>query len=174
IGIFNRSYYEEVLVVRVHPEILAAQKLPPELVGKKIWEHRYEDIRAHERMLARNGTVVRKFYLNVSRDEQRKRFLERLDEPSKHWKFALADVKERESWDDYREAYEDAIRETATKDAPWFVVPADNKWYTRLVVAAAVVDTLEELGLEYPVVDAARKRELVAARRTLLAGKRKE
>ena len=174
IGIFNRSYYEEVLIVRVHPQILAAQKLPPELVGKKIWEHRYEDIRAHERMLARNGTVVRKFFLNVSKEEQRKRFLERLDEPNKNWKFALGDVKEREHWDDYREVYEDAIRETATKDAPWYVVPADNKWYTRLVVAAAVVDALEELRLEYPSVDAARKRELGAARRVLLGEKRKK
>ena len=173
IGIFNRSYYEEVLIVRVHPEILAGQKLPPELVGKKIWEHRYEDIRAHERMLARNGTVVRKFFLNVSKGEQRKRFLERLDEPTKNWKFALGDVKEREHWDDYREAYEDAIRETATKDAPWYVVPADNKWYTRLVVAAAVVDTLEELELASPKVDAARRKELEVARRLLAVDKRR-
>ena len=167
IGIFNRSYYEEVLVVRVHPEILAAQHLPPGLVRKKIWEHRYEDIRAHERMLARNGTVVRKFFLNVSKEEQRKRFLERLDEPTKNWKFALGDVKEREHWNEYREAYEEAIGATATKDAPWYVVPADNKWYTRLVVAAAVVDALEELELEFPKVDAARKKELAAARRVL-------
>jgi PPK2 family polyphosphate:nucleotide phosphotransferase len=173
IGIFNRSYYEEVLIVRVHPEILGAQKLPPELVTKKIWEHRYEDIRAHERMLARNGTVVRKFYLNVSKEEQRKRFLERLDEPSKNWKFELGDAKEREHWVDYREAYEDAIRETATKDAPWYVVPADNKWYTRLVVAAAVVDALEELELEYPKVNAARKKELAAARRQLAGSARR-
>ena len=173
IGIFNRSYYEEVLIVRVHPQILAAQKLPPELVGKKIWEHRYEDIRAHERMLTRNGIVVRKFFLNVSREEQRKRFLERLDEPTKNWKFALGDVKEREHWDDYREVYEDAIRETATKDAPWFVVPADNKWYTRLVVAAAVVDALEELRLEYPILDAKRRKELAAARRVLASEKRR-
>jgi PPK2 family polyphosphate:nucleotide phosphotransferase len=174
LGIFNRSYYEEVLIVRVHPQILAAQKLPPELVGKKIWEHRYEDIRAHERMLARNGTVVRKFFLNVSKEEQRQRFLERLDEPNKNWKFALGDVKERAHWGAYREAYEETIRETATEAAPWYVVPADNKWYTRLVVAAAVVDALEELELEYPTVDAPRKKDLAAARRLLVGEKRKK
>jgi PPK2 family polyphosphate:nucleotide phosphotransferase len=168
IGIFNRSYYEEVLVVRVHESILARQKLPPGLVGKRIWDERLEDIAAFERYLARNGTVILKFFLHVSRKEQKKRFMERLDEPEKNWKFAAADVHERKYWDDYMEAYEDAIRATASKHAPWYVVPADNKWFTRLVVAAAVVDALEKLDLEYPKVDAAQKKALAAARAALV------
>jgi PPK2 family polyphosphate:nucleotide phosphotransferase len=165
IGIFNRSYYEEVLVVRVHPDILAAQKIPPELVTKQLWNGRFQDIRNYERYLARNGTVIRKFFLHVSKKEQRKRFLERIDEPSKNWKFSLADVHERQHWKDYMRAYEDAIRETATKHAPWFVVPADHKWFTRLVVAAAVVDALEELELSFPKVNGRQRAELRAARR---------
>jgi PPK2 family polyphosphate:nucleotide phosphotransferase len=168
IGIFNRSYYEEVLVVRVHPEILRAQKLPPELVGKRIWRERHQDIRAFERYLARNGTVIRKFFLNVSKEEQKKRFLSRLDEPEKHWKFEAADVKERSFWDDYMSAYQDAIRATATAHAPWYVVPADNKWFTRLVVAAAVIDTLQSLDLRYPTIDRKKRLELAAARTELV------
>ena len=167
IGIFNRSYYEEVLVVRVHPDILGAQKLPPELMTKNIWDERFQDIRAVERYLARNGTVIRKFFLHVSKKEQRKRFLERIDEPSKNWKFALGDVHERQHWKDYMRAYEDAIRETATKEAPWFVVPADRKWFTRMVVAAAVVEALEELDLHFPKVTTGQGAELRAARRML-------
>jgi PPK2 family polyphosphate:nucleotide phosphotransferase len=168
IGIFNRSYYEEVLVARVHREILAAQKLPPELVTKDIWDERLENIRGMERYLARNGTVVRKFFLHVSKKEQRKRFLERIEDPTKRWKFSLADVHERKYWKDYMRAYEDAIRETSTKRAPWFVVPADKKWFTRLVVAAAIVDALEDLDLQFPKVDARKHAELRAARRSLL------
>jgi PPK2 family polyphosphate:nucleotide phosphotransferase len=171
IGIFNRSYYEEVLVVRVHESILARQKLPPELVKKRIWDERLEDIAAFERYLARNGTVILKFFLHVSRKEQKKRFMERLDEPEKNWKFAPADVHERRYWDDYMAAYEDAIRATATKHAPWYVVPADNKWFTRLVVAAAVVEALEKLDLEYPQVNAAQRKALAAARAALLKEK---
>jgi PPK2 family polyphosphate:nucleotide phosphotransferase len=167
IGIFNRSYYEEVLVVRVHEEILRRQKMPPALVGKRIWDERLEDIAAFERYLARNGTVILKFFLHVSRKEQKKRFMERLDQPEKNWKFSPADVAERQYWNDYMEAFEDAIRATATKHAPWFVVPADNKWFTRLVVAAAVVEALEKLGLEYPKVDAAQRKALAAARAAL-------
>ena len=167
IGIFNRSYYEEVLVVRVHPEILGAQKLPPELMTKHIWDERFQDIRAMERYLARNGTVIRKFFLHVSKKEQRKRFLERVDEPSKNWKFSLNDVHERQHWKDYMRANEDAIRETATKEAPWFVVPADRKWFTRMVVAAAVVEALEELDLHFPKVTTGQGAELRAARRML-------
>ena len=170
IGIFNRSYYEEVLVVRIHEQLLAAQKLPPPLVTKKIWKHRYEDIRDIERYLARNGTLILKFYLHVSRDEQKKRFLERLDEPEKNWKFAAGDVKERALWDDYMEAYEDAIRATATKDSPWFVVPADNKWFTRLIVAGAIVEALEKMDLAYPVITPAQRADLASAREALLAG----
>jgi PPK2 family polyphosphate:nucleotide phosphotransferase len=168
IGIFNRSYYEEVLVVRVHPEILAAQKLPPELVTKRIWEERYADIGNFERYLSRQGTVIRKFFLHVSQEEQKKRFLERLDEPEKNWKFSAADVKERRYWDDYMAAYEKMIRATATPDAPWYVVPADNKWFTRLVVGAAVVKTLDDLELHYPKVGKKKRAELAAARATLL------
>ena len=167
IGIFNRSYYEEVLVVRVHPDILGAQKLPPELMTKNIWDERFQDIRAVERYLARNGTVIRKLFLHVSKKEQRKRFLERIDEPSKNWKFELNDVHERQHWKDYMRAYEDAIRETATEHAPWFVVPADHKWFTRMVVAAVVVEALEELDLHFPKVTTKQRAELGAARRML-------
>ncbi len=170
IGIFNRSQYEEVLVARVHPEILAAQKLPPRLVTKRIWEERFEDIAAFERYLARNGTVILKFFLHVSKKEQKKRFLERLDDPHKHWKFSLSDVRERDRFGEYMDAYEDAIRATATPWAPWYVVPADNKWFTRLVVAASIVDTLHGLDLAYPAVDAARREELRAARVALAGG----
>jgi PPK2 family polyphosphate:nucleotide phosphotransferase len=170
IGIFNRSYYEEVLVAKVHPEILAKQKLPPELVTKRIWEQRYEDIRNFERYLAQNGTVIRKFFLHVSKGEQKKRFMARLDEPEKNWKFSANDVAERRHWKAYQGAYEDAIRATATPEAPWYVVPADNKWFTRLVVAAAIVDALAELGLHYPKVTAAQKKALAAARRELARG----
>jgi polyphosphate kinase 2 (PPK2 family) len=153
--------------VRVHPEILARQQLPPELVTPHIWDERFEDIRAFERYLHRNGSLVRKFFLHVSKKEQRKRFLERIDDPDKNWKFALADVAERERFDDYMAAYEAAIRRTATPDAPWYVVPADNKWFTRLVVASAVVDALESLDLAYPAVSEARRDELRAARARL-------
>jgi PPK2 family polyphosphate:nucleotide phosphotransferase len=168
IGIFNRSYYEDVLVVRVHQALLAKQKLPEELVTKRIWEERYEDINAVERYLSRNGYVILKFFLHVSRKEQRKRFLERLDQPEKNWKFSSADARERGHWDDYMEAYEDMIRATATKDAPWFVVPADNKWFTRLVVAGAIVEALEDLKLEFPEVDQEKRAELAKARRMLM------
>jgi PPK2 family polyphosphate:nucleotide phosphotransferase len=168
IGIFNRSYYEEVLVVRVHEGILKAQKLPPKLLTKRIWKERYEDINALERYLARNGTVIRKFFLNVSKKEQKRRFLERLDEPEKNWKFSAADTRERGYWNQYMGAYEDAIRHTSTPWAPWYVVPADNKWFTRAVVAAAIIDALAGLGLHYPVVDDAKRAELKAARALLL------
>jgi PPK2 family polyphosphate:nucleotide phosphotransferase len=167
IGIFNRSHYEEVLIVRVHPEILAGEKLPDALVTKRIWEERYEDINAFERHLARNGTAVLKFFLNVSKKEQKKRFLERIELPEKNWKFDVADVRERQRWDDYMDAYEEMIRETATDQAPWYVVPADQKWFTRIVVAGAIVDALEKLGVEYPKVDPAAKRRLAQARREL-------
>ena len=167
IGIFNRSYYEEVLVVRVHRELLQAQRIPESLVGKNIWQERFEDIHAFERYLSRNGVVVRKFFLNVSKKEQKKRFLARLDEPEKNWKFSAADVRERGYWDEYMNAYEDMIRNTATKHAPWYVVPADNKWFTRAVVAAAIVDTLEDLELAYPEVDAEKRKQLEAARKSL-------
>jgi PPK2 family polyphosphate:nucleotide phosphotransferase len=167
IGIFNRSYYEEALVVRVHPEILAQQKIPPELVTKDLWTERFQDMRTFERYLARNGTVIRKLFLHVSMKEQRKRFLERIDTPSKNWKFSLGDVHERQHWKEYMQSYEDAIRATATKNAPWFVVPADHKWFTRLVVAAVVVDALESLDLRFPKVDARQRAELRAARRLL-------
>jgi PPK2 family polyphosphate:nucleotide phosphotransferase len=169
IGIFNRSYYEETLVVRVHPDFLAAQKLPAELVTKKIWDHRLEDIRAFERYLHRNGTIVLKFFLHVSRKEQQKRFLERLDNPDKNWKFSANDAKERGFWDDYMKAYEDTIRNTATGDSPWYVVPADNKWFTRVIVASAIIDALSSLNLHYPKVTEDKKKELVAARAALLA-----
>lgn len=150
IGIFNRSHYEDVLIARVHPAVLAAQKLPPALLGKKLWEQRYEDIRNFEQHLARNGVLVLKFFLHVSREEQRRRFLERLNEPEKNWKFSTADVRERAYWDDYQRAYQDAIAATASPYAPWYVVPADNKWYMRLVVVAAIVEAIEALGLRYP------------------------
>jgi PPK2 family polyphosphate:nucleotide phosphotransferase len=169
IGIFNRSYYEETLVVRVHPEILAAQKIPRELVGKKIWKERFEDIRAFERYLARNGFCVCKFFLNVSKKEQKRRFLERLDDPTKHWKFSARDVEERRHWSRYQAAYEEAIRETAASHAPWYVVPADNKWFTRLVVAAAIIDRMFALGLDYPEAPESEAAERAAAREALLA-----
>src|SRR6478672_2070956 len=167
IGIFNRSYYEETLAVRVHPEFLAAQKLPEECVTKNIWDERFQDIRAFERYLHRNGTIVRKFFLHVSKEEQQKRFLERIDLPEKNWKFSANDAKEREFWDDYMDAYEETIRGTATEDSPWYVVPADNKWFTRVVVAAAVIDALASLDLQYPKVSEAKKKELAEVRNTL-------
>ncbi len=160
IGIFNRSYYEEMLVVRVHPELLHAQKLPPQLVTDDIWQERFEDVRSVERYLARNGVVILKFFLHVSKGEQKKRFLERLQKKDKNWKFSMADAKERNSWDDYQRAYEDMIQHTATKDAPWHVVPADHKWFTRLVVAGAIIDALESLDLQYPAVDERKREEL--------------
>jgi PPK2 family polyphosphate:nucleotide phosphotransferase len=168
IGIFNRSYYEEVLVVRVHPELLHHQKLPPGCVDKGIWDDRCKDIRNFERYLARNGVVIRKFFLHVSRDEQKRRFLERLEQPEKNWKFSPNDVRERPYWKAYMDAYEDAIRATASEHAPWYVVPADNKWYTRVIVAAAIIDALGSLGLHYPRVDKAKRKELAAVRRALL------
>src|SRR5216110_2413499 len=168
IGIFNRSYYEEVLVVRVHPEFLAKQKLPPKLVGKKIWEERFEDIRNFEQYLSRNGVVVRKFFLNVSKKQQKQRFLERIEDPLKNWKFSSNDANERDFWDDYMQAYEEMIQETATKEAPWYVVPADNKWFTRVVVAGAVIETLDSLDLAYPKVDEGKLKELSAAKKKLL------
>jgi PPK2 family polyphosphate:nucleotide phosphotransferase len=168
IGIFNRSYYEEVLVVRVHERLLAAQKLPPELVTKKIWKQRFADIRNVERYLARNGTLILKFFLNLSKDEQKKRFLERLDDPDKNWKFSVADARERTHWDEYMAAYEDMIRNTASDHAPWFVVPADSKWFTRAVVAAAIIEGLASLGLAYPRVGDAKRAELIEARAALM------
>ncbi len=171
IGIFNRSYYEEVLVVRVHPEILKGEKTPPSLVGKDIWDERFEDIRSFERHMARNGTVIRKFFLHLSKKEQKARFLARLDEPEKNWKFSAADIHERKYWDDYQDAYEDMIRNTASKHAPWYVVPADNKWFTRVVVSTVIVETLESLGLAYPKVDGSKKKELEAAKKVLLSKK---
>jgi PPK2 family polyphosphate:nucleotide phosphotransferase len=169
IGIFNRSYYEEVLVVRIHPQFLAKQKLPPKLVGKKIWEERFEDIRNFEQYLARNGVVVRKFFLHVSKKEQKRRFLDRIDDSFKNWKFSSNDANERDYWDDYMKAYEQMIQETATKEAPWYVVPADNKWFTRVVVASAVIETLDSLDLAYPKVDEGKLKELAAAKKKLLS-----
>jgi PPK2 family polyphosphate:nucleotide phosphotransferase len=171
IGIFNRSYYEEVLVVKVHPEFLAAQKLPRELLGKNIWKQRYQDIRNVERYLTRNGVIIRKFYLHVSRKEQKRRFLARLEDPQRNWKFSANDVKERAYWDEYMKAYEEAIRETATPEAPWYVVPADNKWFTRVVVAAAAIEALDALDLRYPKVPPAAQKQLAAARRSLMREK---
>src|SRR5438132_13246410 len=165
IGIFNRSYYEEVLVVRVHPPFLRAQKLPDDLVTKHIWDQRYEDINGFEEYLTRNGVVIRKFFLHVSADEQKKRFLERLDSPAKNWKFSGNDSGERGFWKEYMKAYEDMICNTATDDAPWFVVPADNKWFTRVVVAAAVIDALASLDLRYPEVGEAQRQELAVAKK---------
>jgi PPK2 family polyphosphate:nucleotide phosphotransferase len=167
IGIFNRSYYEEVLVVRVHPEFLAKQKIPPELVSKEIWQERFEDIRNFERYLHRNGTKILKFFLHVSKKEQKHRFLARTENPEKNWKFSASDMAERQYWDEYQDAYEDMIRNTATKDSPWYVVPADNKWFTRVVVGAAIVHTLASLDLAYPKVDKTRLEEIARAR-TLL------
>ncbi len=167
IGIFNRSYYEEVLVVRVHLDILKNERMPKSLMGKNLWQDRFEDIGNFERYLSRNGVVVRKFFLNVSKKEQKRRFLERLETPEKNWKFSAADVRERECWDDYMKAYEEMIAATSTKHAPWYAVPADNKWYTRLVVAAAIVDTLKELKVAYPAVDPEKRKQLEAARAEL-------
>jgi PPK2 family polyphosphate:nucleotide phosphotransferase len=168
IGIFNRSYYEEVLVVRVHPEFLAKQKLPPRFVGKNIWDERFEDIRNFEQYLARNGVVVRKFFLHVSKKEQKRRFLEQIGDTAKNWKFSSNDAAERDFWDDYTKAYEQMIQQTTMKDAPWYVVPADNKWFTRVVVAAAVIDALADLDLEYPKVGQEKTKELAAAKDKLL------
>jgi PPK2 family polyphosphate:nucleotide phosphotransferase len=167
LGIFNRSYYEEVLVVRVHPEFLAKQKLPPELITKNVWQERFEDIRNFEQYLARNGVVILKFFLHLSKKEQKRRFMERLDNPDKHWKFSSSDMAERAFWDQYMEAYEDMIRHTATKYAPWYVVPADNKWFTRVVVAAAVIHALAELDLQFPEVGKPKLKELAAAKAAL-------
>src|SRR6266571_3887101 len=171
IGIFNRSYYEEVLVVRVHPEFLAGQKLPASRLTKGIWKDRFQDINHFEEYLDHNGIVVRKFFLHVSSQEQKKRFLSRLEEPEKNWKFSAQDAREREHWDAYMDAYEDMIRSTATAHAPWYVVPADNKWFTRLTVAAAVIQTLEDLDLRFPKVDKAKRKELAAARAILEGSK---
>jgi PPK2 family polyphosphate:nucleotide phosphotransferase len=168
IGIFNRSYYEETLVVRVHPEYLEHEKIPPQLVTKRIWDERFEDIRNFEQYLAHNGIVVRKFFLNVSKKEQKRRFLERIENPEKNWKFSSSDTAEREHWDEYLDAYEDMIRNTATRHAPWYIVPADNKWFTRVVVAAAVIDTLDSLDLSYPEVGPDKLKEIAAAKRALV------
>jgi PPK2 family polyphosphate:nucleotide phosphotransferase len=168
IGIFNRSYYEEVLVVRVHNDYLGNEKMPAALVTKKIWQERFEDIHAFERHMARNGTVIRKFFLHLSKKEQERRFLARLEEPEKNWKFSAADIREREFWDDYQHAYEDMIRNTSSEHAPWYVVPADHKWFTRLVVSAVIVHTLDSLKLCYPKVDAAKRKELESAKKLLL------
>ncbi len=171
IGIFNRSYYEEVLVVRVHAEALKNERIPSSLITKSLWEDRFQDICALERYFSHNGVVIRKFFLNLSRKEQKRRFLDRLQQPEKNWKFSAADVRERERWDDYMRAYEDMIAHTATKHAPWYVIPADNKWFTRLVVAAAIVDTLEELNLSYPKLDPEKRRQLQSAA-AMLEGKK--
>jgi PPK2 family polyphosphate:nucleotide phosphotransferase len=169
IGIFNRSYYEEVLVVKVHQEILTRQKLHPSLITKKVWEQRYQDISNFEEYLTRNGVAVVKFFLHVSKGEQKRRFMERLDQPEKNWKFSASDVAERGYWSEYQDAYEEAIQNTASKHAPWYVVPADNKWFTRLVVAAAVVDAIAKLDLHYPKIDSEKRKALVAARQKLEA-----
>jgi PPK2 family polyphosphate:nucleotide phosphotransferase len=167
IGIFNRSYYEEVLVVRIHQELLKAERIPAPLVTRHIWKERFEDINAHERYLTRNGVVIRKFFLHVSKSEQKKRLLSRLDEPSKNWKFDANDLKERTHWDEYQDAYEDMIRHTATRHSPWYVVPADNKWFTHLVVAGAIIETLDSLGLSFPEVTAEQRKALEEARKAL-------
>jgi PPK2 family polyphosphate:nucleotide phosphotransferase len=171
IGLFNRSYYEEVLVVRVHKALLEAQHLPKELIGKDVWEKRYEDINNFEEYLARNGVVILKFFLHLSKGEQKKRFLERLEMPEKNWKFSMADVKEREHWKDYQQAYEEMIQNTATKHAPWYVIPADNKWFTRLAVADAAIEALDSLDLQFPEVDKEKKKELAKVREALLHNK---
>ena len=171
LGLFNRSYYEEVLVVRVHKALLEAQRLPKELIGKHIWEKRYEDINNFEEYLTRNGVVILKFFLHLSKGEQKMRFLERLEMPEKNWKFSMDDVKEREYWDDYQTAYEKMIQNTATKHAPWYVVPADNKWFTRLTVAAATIEVLNSLDLQFPEVDKEKKKELAKVREALLHNK---
>jgi PPK2 family polyphosphate:nucleotide phosphotransferase len=167
IGIFNRSYYEEVLVVRVHPELLAREKIPQQLCSEDIWQKRFEDINAFEHYLSRNGIVVLKFFLHLSKKEQKKRFLERLDAPGKNWKFSVSDVLERQQWEKYMRAYEDMIRNTSTKHAPWYVVPADHKWFTRLVVAEATIDAMEKLDLSFPKMDAEKRKGLKAARAAL-------
>jgi PPK2 family polyphosphate:nucleotide phosphotransferase len=169
IGIFNRSYYEEVLVLRVHEDLLKKQKLPAELITPKIWEERYEDIRNVEHYLSRNGYVIRKIFLNVSNEEQKRRFMERLENPNKHWKFSSSDAKEREFWNEYMQAYEETIRATARPYAPWYVVPADNKWFTRVVVAAAIIDALESLNLKFPEMTEQQKQQLAEARKALVA-----
>ena len=171
IGIFNRSHYEEVLAVRVHKELLERERLPKNLAGKDIWQQRFEDIRGFERHLARNGTLILKFFLNVSKDEQRKRFLDRIDEPAKRWKFSMGDVAERKLWDKYMAAYEDMIRHTSTPEAPWFVVPADHKWFTRMAVAGAMVQELQALKLDYPKVTGKALKELKKAEKSLKADK---
>jgi PPK2 family polyphosphate:nucleotide phosphotransferase len=168
IGIFNRSYYEEVLIVRVHADLLKAQKLPARLVTKRIWDERYEDLNAYERYLTRNGVVVRKFFLHLSKKEQKQRLLERLEDPKKSWKFSMADVKERNSWKAYQQVYEEMIQKTAMKHSPWYVVPADNKWFTRLIVASVIIEALDALDLAFPVVDKAKRRELKTVRESLL------
>ena len=171
IGIFNRSYYEETLVVRVHPEFLEKQKIPPSLITKQIWEERFQDIRAFERYLHRNGIVVVKIFLHVSKGEQKRRFLDRAETPEKNWKFSSSDMAERKFWNDYQDAYEDMIRNTATKDSPWYVVPADNKWFTRVIVGAAIIDTLASLDLHYPKVDEAKLDEIAEMKKVLLNSK---
>jgi PPK2 family polyphosphate:nucleotide phosphotransferase len=171
IGIFNRSYYEEVLVARVHPKLLKAERLPKKLVTRDIWKERFEDIQCFERYLSRNGVLIRKFFLHVSKKEQKKRFLDRLDAPDKHWKFSADDVRERAFWNDYQSAYEDMIQHTATPESPWYIVPADNKWFTRVIVAAAVVEALDSLGLSYPKLNAAQMEELKKQREALCAEK---
>src|SRR5437588_7706907 len=167
ISIFNRSYYEEVLVVRVHPAFLRAQKLPGRLITKHIWDQRFEDINAFERYLTRNGIVIRKFFLHLSKEEQKRRFLERLEDSKNNWKFSMADVQERSFWKDYQEAYEEMIQQTAAKHAPWYVVPADSKWFTRLVIAAAILEALNELHLSFPELETSKRKELASARASL-------
>jgi PPK2 family polyphosphate:nucleotide phosphotransferase len=171
IGIFNRSYYEETLVVRVHPEYLTKQKIPPSLITRKVWDERFEDIRCFEKHLNRNGTAIVKFFLHVSKGEQKRRFLGRADLPEKNWKFSSSDMAERAYWSEYQKAYEDTIRKTATPESPWYVVPADNKWFSRLIVAAAVIDHLADLNLSYPVVDETKLAEIAEAREALLSSK---
>lgn len=171
IGIFNRSYYEETLVVRTHPEFLAKQKIPPSLITKRIWQERFEDIRSFERYLHRNGIVIVKFFLHLSKNEQKRRFLERADTPEKNWKFSASDMAERGLWDQYQDAYEDMIRNTATKHSPWYVVPADNKWFARVIIASAIVDTLASLDLAYPTVDKEKVKEIANAKVALLKSK---
>jgi PPK2 family polyphosphate:nucleotide phosphotransferase len=171
IGIFNRSYYEDTLVVRVHPELLARQKVPEKLLGKDVWDRRFKDIRSFERYMTNNGIIVRKFFLHVSKGEQKKRFLERIERPEKNWKLSPSDAAERKYWKDYMEVYEDAIQETATKDSPWYVVPADNKWYTRVIVAAAIIDALSTLDLHYPKVGKDKLTELALTKKELLSEK---
>lgn len=168
IGIFNRSYYEETLIVRVHQEILEKQKIPDNLISKHIWDERFQDIKNIEKYLSRNGVIIRKFFLHVSEEEQRKRFLERIDNPDKNWKFSSTDSEERRYWKDYMKAYEEMIRNTSTKNSPWYVIPADNKWFTRLIVAAAIVETLASLDLHYPEVTTEKLKDLTEVRKKLL------